>query len=117
MRRRERRTSKVPRRRKLRVVKGLVRIGVGSSILYHVAGTSRAIKLQREDVQRIETDTRKYIEEMNAEELEEEMVRLNIKFQSLTEDENQLVMLVSKYVLVGYFLLTPDGSSEPEVLS
>ncbi|MFW9975046.1 MAG: hypothetical protein ACFFDQ_07280 [Candidatus Thorarchaeota archaeon] len=117
MRRRERRTSKVPRRRRLRVVKGLVRIGVGTSILYHVAGTNRAVKLQREDVQKLETDIRKYIEEMNLDELEDEMNRLMIKPQSLTDDENHLVMLASKYVLVGYFLMTPDESSESEMFS
>ncbi len=54
---------------------------------------------------------------MNLDELEEEMNRISIKPLSLTDDENQLVMLASKYVLVGYFLMTPDESSESEMFS
>ncbi|MHA2027477.1 MAG: hypothetical protein ACW98U_16380 [Candidatus Thorarchaeota archaeon] len=49
------------RRKKPRVVKELLRIGVGPAMLYLVAGTDRAVKLQRDDVQRLETDTRKHI--------------------------------------------------------
>lgn len=99
------------RRRRPRVVKGLMRIVVGPSMLYLVAGTNRAVKIQREDVQRLETDTRKQVEEMVEEELEKEMERLGISSISLTDDENHLVMLASKYVLIGYFLMTNNGLS------
>ncbi|MFW9786739.1 MAG: hypothetical protein ACFFE2_05445 [Candidatus Thorarchaeota archaeon] len=94
------------RRRKLRVVKELLRVGVGSSMLYLVAGSERAVKLRREDMQRLEYDTGKHIEEMYEEELQEGIQRLEIETIPLTEDEKQIVRLASKYVLAGYFILS-----------
>ncbi|MBY8996560.1 MAG: hypothetical protein KGD60_02425 [Candidatus Thorarchaeota archaeon] len=93
------------------MVKGLLRIGVGPAMLYLIAGTDRAVKLQREDMQRLESDTRKHVEEMDEEELVGEMERLGIELISLTDDEKQIVMLASKYVLAGYFILTNNGPS------
>ena len=93
------------------MVKGLLRIGVGTSMLYLIAGTDRAVKLQREDMQRLEEDTRKHVEEMDEEELVKAMEGLGIKSVSLTDDEEQLVLLASKYVLVGYFIMTNNGPS------
>jgi hypothetical protein len=101
-----RRVGKGTRRRKPRVVKELLRIGVGPSMLYLVAGSDRALKLRREDVQRLESEIGKHIEEMYEEELKGEIERLRIELVSLNEDEKQLVKLASKYVLAGYFLLT-----------
>ena len=93
------------RKRKPRMVKGLLRIGAGSTMLYLVAGTDRAVKLQREDVRRLESETGKHVEEMsNEEELADAMERLGIEALSLTDDEEQMVFLASKYVLAGYFL-------------
>ena len=87
------------------MVKGLLRIGAGSTMLYLVAGTDKSVKLQREDVQRLESETGKHVEEMNnEEELVEAMERLGIGALSLTDDEKQMVFLASKYVLAGYFL-------------
>jgi hypothetical protein len=87
------------------MVKGLLRIGAGTTLLYLVAGTDRSIKLNREDVRRLESDTGKHVEEMNdEEELIEAMERLGIEALSLTDDEKQMVFLASKYVLAGYFL-------------
>lgn len=87
------------------MVKGLLRIGAGTTLLYLVAGTDKSVKLYREDVRRLESDTGKHVEEMNdEEELAEAMERLGIEALSLTEDEKQMVFLASKYVLAGYFL-------------
>lgn len=87
------------------MVKGLLRIGAGTTLLYLVAGTDKSVKLYREDVRRLESDTGKHVEEMNdEEELAEAMERLGIEALSLTDDEKQMVFLASKYVLAGYFL-------------
>ena len=79
-------------------------------MLYLIAGTERSVKLLREDVERLETETRKYVEEMYEEELVGEMEHLGIQSVHLTDDEKQMVKLTSKYVLAGYFLL---DSAEP----
>ena len=87
------------------MVKGLLRIGAGATMLYLTVGTNRPVKLQREDVQRLESETGKHVEEMNdEEELVEAMGHLGIKSISLTDDEKQMALLASKYVLAGYFL-------------
>lgn len=108
MKGRGRRSPDGRRKRRPRVVKELLRIGVGTSMLYLVAGTDRAVKLPREDVQRLEYDTGKHIEEMYEEDLAKVMERLGVKTIPLTDDEKQIVMLASKYVLAGYFLLTDN---------
>ncbi len=110
MSRRGRRSPEGRRKKRPRVVKELLRIGVGNSMLYLVAGSDRAFKLRREDMQRLEYDTGKHVEEMYVEELSKAMDRLNIELLSLTDDEKQIVQLASKYVLAGYFLL---DSKEP----
>ena len=99
------------------MVKGLLRIGAGTTMLYLVAGTDRSVKLQREDVQRMESDTGKHIEEMNnEEELADAMERLGIEALSLTDDEEQMIFLASKYVLAGFFL-TDRQSRIPRITS
>lgn len=90
------------------MVKGLIRIGVGPAMLYLIAGTDRAVKIRREDMQRLETETRKHVEEMDEEELVGVLERLGIESVALTDDEKQIVKLASKYVLAGYFLLTDN---------
>ena len=105
MRDRGRRHPDGQRRKKPRVVKELLRVGVGSSILYLVVGSDRAVKLRREDMQRLEYDAGKHIEEMYEEELLQSIDRLGIELGSLTDDEKEIVRLASKYVLAGYFLL------------
>jgi hypothetical protein len=103
------RTHRDPaRRRKPRMVKELLRIGSGPAMLYLVAGTDRAVKLLREDMQKLEKDTEKHIEEMYEKELESEMKRLGIEHLPLNEDEKQIARLAAKYVLAGYFLLTDN---------
>jgi len=106
-----RRPSRGSRKKRPRMVKGLLRIGTGAAILYLTAGTNRGIKLLRDDVQRIEDDTRKHVEEMEEEELELAMERLGIKSGTLTDDEQQIVRLASKYVLAGYFILGSEEST------
>lgn len=96
------------RKKRPRVVKELLRIGAGPAMLYLVAGSDRAIKLLREDMQRLEKDIGKHIEEMYVEELEREMTRLGIESISLNEDEMQIARLASKYVLAGYFILSDN---------
>ena len=56
------------KRTRPRVIKGLMRVAVGSTILYLAAGTNNVYKLSRGDVEVLETDTRKQIEEMTEEE-------------------------------------------------
>jgi hypothetical protein len=108
MRGRGKRFADGRRKRRPRVVKELLRIGVGPATLYLIAGTDRSVKLLREDVQRIEYDVGKHVEEMYEEELTKAMERLEVKTVPLTNDEKQMVMLASKYVLAGYFLLTDN---------
>ena len=98
------------RKKRPRVVKELLRIGSGNSMLYLVAGSDKAVKLRREDMQKLETESSKHIEEMYHDELLQEMNRLGVKSLPLTDDEKQMVYLASKYVLAGYFLLTDDDS-------
>ena len=93
------------KRVKPRVVKGFMRIAVGSEILYLTAGTNNTVKLLRENVGKIEEDSRKQIEEMTEEELEESMNRLGMKSIALTEDEKLIAKLASKYILAGYFIM------------
>jgi len=66
-------------------------------MLYLIAGTNRAVKLQRDDVQNLERDTQKKVDEMDEEELVEAMERLGIRSISLTDDEKQLVLVVCPY--------------------
>lgn len=102
-----RRTHRDPtRRRRPRVVKELIRIGSGPAMLYLVAGTDKAVKLLREDVQALEKETGKHIEEMYEEELAKGMQRLDVEAIPLTDDEKDIVRLASKYVLAGYFILS-----------
>ena len=112
MRGRGRRPDSGQRRRRPRVVKELLRVGVGPAMLYLIAGTDRSVKLKREDTKKLEMETGKYIEEMYEEELTREMQRLGISSLSLTDDEKQIARLASKYVLAGYFLLTNNERSK-----
>lgn len=66
-------------------------------MLYLIAGTNRAVKLDGEDVYRLENDTKKSVDEMDEEELVEAMERLGIKSISLTDEEKQLVLVVCPY--------------------
>ena len=88
-----------------RVIQGLMRVGVGPAIVYLAAGTNNSYKLTREDVEIIEGDMKKLVEELTEEEVKESMVRLGVKSLSLTDDEKLIVQLASKYVLAGYFIL------------
>ncbi|MFW9808306.1 MAG: hypothetical protein ACFFE6_02905 [Candidatus Thorarchaeota archaeon] len=109
MRGRARSSQRGPRRKRPRVVKELLRIGVGPSMLYLIAGSDRVVKLRREDMQRLEAETGKHIEEMYEEELKAKMESLGVESIPLTDDERQIAFLASKYVLAGYFLLHDDG--------
>ena len=103
-----RRESRVSRRKKPIVVKELIRLGAGPAMLYLIAGSSRALKIRRKDMERIEVDSGKHIEEMYETELKGVMEKLGIEELSLNDDEKQIVKLASKYVLAGYFLLTDN---------
>jgi hypothetical protein len=85
------------RRRKARIARRLFRISAGAAMLYMIAGTNRAVKLEKEDVRKLENDTQKPVEEMDEEELVEAMERLGIKSISLTDEEKQLVLVVCPY--------------------
>jgi hypothetical protein len=88
-----------------RVMQGLMRVGVGPTIVYLAAGTNNAYKFTREDVEILETDTHKLVEELTEAEVKEAVERLKIKSLTLTDDEESIVQLASKYVLAGYFIL------------
>lgn len=66
-------------------------------MLYLIAGTNRAVKLEHDDVRRLESDSNKQVDEMDEEELVEAMERLGIKSISLTNEEKQLVLVVCPY--------------------
>jgi len=66
-------------------------------MLYLIAGSNRAVKLEREDVRRLESDSNKSVDEMDEEELVEAMERLGIKSISLTDEEKQLVLVICPY--------------------
>lgn len=66
-------------------------------MLYLIEGTNRAVKLEKEDVQKLESETQKQVEEMDEEELVETMERLGIRSISLTDDEKQLVLVICPY--------------------
>jgi hypothetical protein len=85
------------RRRKTRIFRRLLRISAGTAMLYLIAGTNRAVKLDREDVYKLENDTKKSVDEMDEEELVEAMERLGIRSISLTDEEKQLVLVVCPY--------------------
>lgn len=65
-------------------------------MLFVIAGSRRALKLQSEDVDRLESQSKKNIDDMD-EELVEGMDRLGIKSISLTDDEKQLVLVICPY--------------------
>ncbi|MHA3963450.1 MAG: zinc ribbon domain-containing protein [Candidatus Thorarchaeota archaeon SMTZ1-45] len=85
------------RRRKARIIRGLFRISTGAAMLYLIAGTNRAVKLDKSDVRKLESDAQKNVEDMDEHELIEAMERLGIKSISLTNEEKQLVLVVCPY--------------------
>ena len=102
------RSSRSGQKRKRRVVKGLFRVVSGPSMVYLTAGTYRAFKIPREEVTRIENATRKHVEEMVEDELVDVMKQMDIESVPLNDDEELIVKLASKYVLMGYFLMTEN---------
>ncbi len=86
-----------PFRRRRRIVRGLFRISAGAAILYLIAGTNRAVKLEKSDVEKLESHTQKNMEEMDEQELVQAMERLGIKSISLTSEEKQLVLVICPY--------------------
>ena len=100
-----RRPMRAHHKRRVRVVKGMMRVAIGPTILYLAIATNNPVKLLREDVDRIEDDAMKQVEELEEEELRQTMERLNIESYSLTDDEKLIVQLASKYILAGYFIL------------
>lgn len=66
-------------------------------MLYMIAGSRRALKLQPEDVERLENSSQKNIEDMDERELVEAMEHLGIKSISLTDDEKRLVLVICPY--------------------
>jgi hypothetical protein len=92
-------------RRRPKVVNNFIRVAVGPAILYLTIGSNKPVKLLRDDVTKIEADTRKMIEELNESELESAMTSLGIQSLGLTDDEKKIIDLASRYVLAGYFIL------------
>ena len=88
-----------------RIIKGLMRVCVGSEIVYLAAGTNKAYKYSRDDVETIENIGRKMIEEMSEDELKKIIEENSMSSLPLSEDEVLIVQLASKYVLAGYFIM------------
>lgn len=86
-----------PRPLRRRIARQLVRLSVGSSLLYMIAGTDKAVKLKPDDAQSIEDETGKPITEMDETELVATMQRLGIKSISLTDEEKRTVLLSCPY--------------------
>jgi hypothetical protein len=84
-------------RRRERLARRLLRIGAGAAALYLISGTRKAVKLNDDDVERLESHTQKNMDEMDEEELVQAMERLGIKSISLTPEEKQLVLVVCPY--------------------
>lgn len=82
-----------------------MRVGVGPTILYLAAGTNNTYKFSREDVEKLEDNTRKMVEELTEEEIKQAAGDLGIESVTLTDDEKLIAQLASKYVLAGYFIL------------
>lgn len=70
---------------------------MGATMLFMIAGTRRALKLQRDDVERLERDSQKNIDDMSEQELVETMERLGIRSISLSDEEKQLVLVICPY--------------------
>ncbi|MFW9843670.1 MAG: hypothetical protein ACFFEV_03765 [Candidatus Thorarchaeota archaeon] len=99
------RSTRAHHKRRVRVVKGMMRVAVGPTILYLAIATDNPVKILKEDVDRIEDETKKQIEELEEDELRQAMEYLKIESLSLTDDEKLIVQLASKYFLAGYFIL------------
>jgi len=87
----------IRRARKRRIARRLLRLSIGSFLLYRIAGTDQAVKLKHEDAKEIESETGKPISEMDEEELVKIMQRLGIKSISLTDEEKKTVLLSCPY--------------------
>ena len=85
---------RAPRRR---IARRLLRLSIGSFLLYRIAGTNQAVKLRHDDAENIESDAGKTISEMDEEELVETMQRLGIKSISLTDEEKKAVLQSCPY--------------------
>jgi hypothetical protein len=81
----------------IRVARRLLRLSVGSALLYMIAGTDKAVKLQHDDAQNIESEAGKPITDMDERELVDTMQRLGIKSISLTDEEKKTVLLSCPY--------------------
>jgi hypothetical protein len=75
----------------------LLRLSIGSFLLYRIAGTDQAVKLRHDDAENIENDAGKSISDMDEEELVETMQRLGIKSISLTDEEKKTVLQSCPY--------------------
>ncbi|MDH4212529.1 MAG: hypothetical protein OEV85_01300 [Candidatus Thorarchaeota archaeon] len=80
-----------------RVARRLLRLSVGSALLYMIAGTDKAVKLKHDDAESIESEVGKPITDMDETELVETMQRLGIKSISLTDEEKKTVLLSCPY--------------------
>ena len=111
MRESGRRPARERHKKSPRMIKGFVRIAAGKSILYLTTGTNTPVKILRDDVQTLETNTGKHVEEMEEEELQQTMNRLSISQITRTDDEQQIARLATKHVLAGFFILSEDEST------
>jgi uncharacterized protein with PIN domain len=80
-----------------RIARRMLRLSIGSYLLYRIAGTNNAVKLRREDAENVEDESGKPITEMDETELVETMQRLGIKSISLTDEEKKAVLLSCPY--------------------
>jgi hypothetical protein len=93
----QRRLLRAQRHLEKQAARRLLRLSIGSALLYMIAGTDKAVKLKHDDAQSIESDAGKPITDMDEEELVETMQRLGIKSISLTDEEKKTVLLSCPY--------------------
>jgi DNA-binding MurR/RpiR family transcriptional regulator len=93
----QRRLLRARRHLEKRAARRLLRLSIGSYLLYRIAGTDNAVKLKHEDAAIVESESGKPITEMDEAELVQTMQSLDIKSISLTDEEKKAVLLSCPY--------------------
>lgn len=93
----QRRLLRARRHLEKRAARRLLRLSIGSYLLYRIAGTDNAVKLKHDDAASVESESGKPITEMDEAELVETMQRLGIKSILLTDEEKKAVLLSCPY--------------------
>ena len=82
-----RRTRRVVRRTRRRVWRRTRRIVRGSFVILALAGATAGVKVHKDDIERIENETGKSIEDLSEKDIKKAMKKLKIKSIELTDDD------------------------------